>query len=159
MAFDDFYRIERPALTALAFALTGSRWAAEELAHEALERAFRNWDRIRTYDKPGAWARRVTINLASSASRKRMAEAKALLALKHVRTSAELTFDDEHAFWESVRSLPRAQREVVALYYLEDMTMREVADVLGRAEGTVKTNLHKARQSLERSMRTQDLEE
>ena len=156
-SFADFCTAERPGLVSLAYALSGSRWAAEELAQEALIRALRHWDRIQNYDSPSAWVRRVAINLATSASRRRVAEAKALLALKHLRQPPlPPLHDEEHAFWEAVRSLPRAQREVVALFYLEGRSVRDVAEIVGRAEGTVKANLHNARQSLARLLRTED---
>lgn len=159
-SFTEFCTAERPGLVSLAYALSGSRWAAEELAQDALVRALRHWDRIQSYDNPGAWVRRVTINLATSAARRRVAEAKALVALKHVRDRPlPALHDEEQAFWDAVRSLPRAQREVVALFYLEGRSVREIAEVVGRAEGTVKANLHHARQSLARLLRTEDDEE
>ena len=155
--FSDFCRRERPGLVALAYALSGSRWAAEELAQEALIRALRNWDRIHTYDNPGGWVRRVTINLATSAARRTLAETKALVALKHLRERPLPSLDGEaQAFWDAVRSLPRAQRDVVALFYLEDRSVAEIAQIVGRSEGTVKANLHHARQSLARLLTTED---
>lgn len=159
-SFGDFCIAERPGLVSLAYALSGSRWAAEDLAQEALIRAMRHWDRVQAYDNPGAWARRVTINLATSAARRRVAEAKALVALKHLRgTSLPALPDEEHAFWEAVRALPRAQRVVVALFYLEGRSVRDIAEIVGRAEGTVKANLHNARQSLARMLKTEDEEQ
>ncbi len=53
--FDDFYLREFPRMVAVAYGLSGSRWAAEELAQEALLRAYKSWNSIATYDKPGAW--------------------------------------------------------------------------------------------------------
>jgi len=52
--FDDFYLREFPRMVAVAYGLSGSRWAAEELAQGALLRAYKSWSRITTYDKPGA---------------------------------------------------------------------------------------------------------
>ena len=51
-------------------------------------------------------------------------------------------------FWAAVRTLPRRQQAVVALHYLEDRSVADVAQVLGIAEGTVKAHLHKARAAL-----------
>ena len=60
----------------------------------------------------------------------------------------------EHAlFWEAVRSLPRRQAQVVALYYLEDCPVKEVAETLGCAEGTVRATLHQARGRLHQRLR------
>jgi RNA polymerase sigma-70 factor (ECF subfamily) len=60
----------------------------------------------------------------------------------------------EHAlFWEAVRSLPRRQAQVVALYYLEDCPVKEIAETLGCAEGTVRATLHQARSRLHHRLR------
>jgi len=64
-----------------AYALTGSWEAAEDATQEAFLRAHRDWERVGRYDQPGAWVRRVAANLAVSALRRRLAEAKALLRL------------------------------------------------------------------------------
>lgn len=71
---EEFFRREFPAMVAVAYAMSGSRWAAEEAAQEALLRAYRSWETVGRYDKPGAWLRRVTINLATSWMRRRISE-------------------------------------------------------------------------------------
>lgn len=111
--FDSFYLREYPQMVAVVYALTGQGWAAEELAQEALIRAYRSWEKVARYDKPGAWLRRVTINLATSHLRRRVVEAKALarLALR-LRSPLDMTTGAEDALWRSVRDLPRRQREV-----------------------------------------------
>ena len=49
---------------------------------------------------------------------------------------------------EALRRLPEAQREVVALHYLADLPVVEIADLLGVAEGTVKSRLMRGREAL-----------
>jgi RNA polymerase sigma-70 factor (ECF subfamily) len=51
-------------------------------------------------------------------------------------------------FWRAVRSLPRRRAQVVALYYLEDRPIAEIARILGMAPGTVKKSLHDGRRAL-----------
>ena len=53
--------------------------------------------------------------------------------------------------------LPDRQRAVVALYYLDDHSIAEVADVLGIAEGTVKSSLSQARKTLARTLRIEEV--
>ena len=77
--YTTFFRGELRSLVALAAAIAGAD-RAEEIAQEALLRAHREWDRIARYDKPGAWVRRVTINLATSSRRRRLSERRALRA-------------------------------------------------------------------------------
>ena len=147
--FDDFYRSEFPAVVGLAYALSGNRAGAEDLAQEAFLAAHSNWGRIGEYDKPEAWVRRVVANLSVSLFRRRIVEAKALarLALRREPSLSELEPEDA-AFWAAVRSLPRRQAQVVALHYLEDLPVAQVGEILGLAEGTVKAHLHAARARL-----------
>ncbi|HEX6581181.1 MAG TPA: SigE family RNA polymerase sigma factor [Actinomycetota bacterium] len=151
--FEDFYRREFAAVVGLAYALSGSRWAAEDLAQEAFIAAHRNWERLGTYDQPGAWVRRVVANLSVSAFRRRAVEAKALarIVLGERPAVPELAAEDPE-FWHAIRSLPRRQAQVVALYYLEDRPIAEVAEILDVAPGTVKKHLYNGRRSLARRL-------
>jgi RNA polymerase sigma-70 factor (ECF subfamily) len=148
-AFDDFYRSEFPAVVGLAYALSGNRSGAEDLAQEAFLAAHRNWGRVREYDKPEAWVRRVVVNLSVSFLRRRRTEARTLVRLARRREPAlpELEAMDA-GFWAAVRSLPKRQAQVVALRYLEDLPIVEIGRILGLAEGTVKAHLHAARNAL-----------
>ena len=147
--FEDFYAREFPAVVGLAYALSGSRSSAEDIAQDAFLAAHHRWDRIGNYDQPGAWVRRVVANLAVSVLRRRVVEAKVLARIAIGTASAlpELSTDDLE-FWREVRSLPRRQAQVIALHYLEDMPVAEIGRVLGTAEGTVKKHLYDGRRTL-----------
>lgn len=158
-AFEDFYVREYPAVVGLAYALSGSRWGAEDLAQEAFLAAHRDWERIGSYERPAAWVRRVVANLSVSAFRRRVAETKALARVVLARSEAMpdlATADPE--FWAAVRALPRRQAQVVALYYLEDRSVADVADILDMTAGTVKRHLYDARQAMARRLRVQEEE-
>ena len=55
-----------------------------------------------------------------------------------------------------MRSLPRRQAQAIALRYLEDMPVAEVARVLGTAEGTVKKHLYEGRKKVVRLLRLEE---
>src|SRR5262245_4399170 len=76
--FDAFARKERRPLVALAWSLTGDFGIAEDLAQTTLEVSWRNWDHVANLERPGAWARRVLINLATDRRRRSGREARAL---------------------------------------------------------------------------------
>ena len=157
VSFEDFYLKDFQAVVGLAYALSGSRWLAEDLAQEAFLAAYRNWPRVSAYDQPGAWVRRVAANLSVSAFRRRVVEAKGLVRLglgERHRLPELQPVDGE--FWEAVRSLPRRQSQVVALHYLEDLPVAEVAAVLDMAPGTVKKHLFDGRRELARRLRTKE---
>jgi RNA polymerase sigma-70 factor, ECF subfamily len=155
--FEDFYVREFRAVVGLAFALSGSRSGAEDLAQEAFLAAHRTWERVGGYEDPGAWVRRVVANLSVSAFRRRAVEAKALarIALGQRPALPELSAADAE-FWSAVRSLPRRQAQVIALHYLEDRPVVEVARILGTAEGTVKKHLHDGRRALARRLELEE---
>ena len=158
-AFEDFYIREFPAVVGLAYALSGSRWSAEDLAQDAFLAAHREWERIGSYEHPGAWVRRVVANLSVSTFRRRTTEARAMarVALGRGEPVPDLGAADPE-FWAAVRALPRRQAQVVALYYLEDRSVADVADILDMTPGTVKRHLFDARQTLARRLRIQEEE-
>ena len=150
--FDTFYRRELPAMVALAAAITGNTIAAEDLAQEALLRAYNRWDEVGAYDKPGAWVRRVTINLALTNRKRAVTELKAKLRLRSwVRPTAHVVephpprFDD---VWSAVAKLPGQQRAAVALHYLGDRSVADIAEILDCSESTARVHLHRGRNAL-----------
>src|SRR5215211_8631653 len=156
LTFDDFYRREYRHVLGLAYVLTGNQWVAEDTAQDAFAAAFRGWRSIVAYDSPGAWVRRVTCNRAASVLRRRVRETKALLRLAgRMQTLIELDEGDA-AFWQAVRRLPPRQAQVVALYYMEDYSVGEIAEVLDCSEGTVKTPLSRARDAVARQLQLED---
>lgn len=157
VSFEDFYMKDYQAVVGLAYALSGSRWLAEDLAQEAFLAAHRRWPRVSAYDQPGAWVRRVVANLSVSAFRRRVVEARTLVRLGHDerRRLPELQPVDAE-FWGLVRSLPRRQSQVVALHYLEDLPVAEVAAILDMAPGTVKKHLFDGRRELARRLRIEE---
>ncbi len=155
-SYEDFYRSNFRNVTNLAFVLTGNYWVAEDTAQEAFVDAYRRWSFIVNYDSPPAWVRRVTCNKAASVVRRRVREAAALLRLSG-RTRLVIQLDEgDEEFWRSVRRLPARQGQVVALHYLEDMSVDQIADVLDCSPGSVKTHLSRARAAVARDLQLED---
>lgn len=146
--FDAFYARELPRLVTILTAVTGDRMVAEELAQEALLRAHQRWNRISRYDQPGAWVRRVALNLASQSRARRRSEHRAMA--RAIERGPAVIAEPTDDFWALVRQLPPRQAAAVALHYLEDRPVTEVASILGCAEGTAKAHLHKGRATLAR---------
>jgi RNA polymerase sigma factor (sigma-70 family) len=158
--FEDFYLQEYPSVVKLAYALSGSRTGAEDIAQEAFLRAYRDWDRVGSYEHQAAWVRRVAANLATSGLRRRLVEARALARLAARREPAlDLLPANNADFWATVRTLPHRQAQAVTLYYLEDLSTQQIARVLDCAEGTVRAHLAKGRQALARRLHLDAWEE
>jgi len=149
--FDRFYEREFRSVVGLAYALSGSRAASEDLAQEAFIAAHRNWDKVGAYEKPEAWVRRVVSNLSVSRFRKRATELRALTRLAGLRDESVLLPElpaEAQEFWSNVRKLPKRQAQAIALHYLEDRSVADIAEILECAPNTVKVHLHKGRLKL-----------
>jgi RNA polymerase sigma factor (sigma-70 family) len=149
--FESFYFREFRSVVGLVYALSGSRLAAEDVAQEAFMAAYRNWDRLATYDRPDAWVRRVAIRLQGRVAKRRMLEVRALvrsaLSRDHVVEVAEVSAEVAE-LWQAVRRLPKRQAQVLTLYYQAGYRIAEIAATLELAEGTVKAHLHHGRRAL-----------
>ena len=123
---------------AVARRLIGDPSAAEDVAAEALTRTYVHWNRVRGFEYRDAWVARVATNLAIKACRRRPACPGSFTKDPSDATTLRLALVD--AFGR----LPRRQREAVALRYLADLTIDDVALTLGVSSGTVKQSVHRA---------------
>jgi len=158
VSFEEFYEQHHGRVLALSYALSGSWTVAEDVAQEAFARALRDWSRVSQFERADSWVRTVSVNLVRSRSRRVTAEVKARLRLAGRRV---VPVEGNHAaefgyVWHAVRRLPRRQAEVVALHYLDDRSVRDVAGLLGIAEGTVNTLLYQARRTLATILSSQE---
>ncbi len=147
-SFETFYAKELNSVVGLAYVLSGSKSAAEDLAQDGFLAAYRNWEKVVSLDDPGAWVRRVVSNNAVSAFRRRTAEVRALLRVRQPNVTVDEVPHDSEKIWEEVRRLPRRQAQVIALRYLDHQSLTQIAEILGCSENTVKTHLLRAKQTL-----------
>lgn len=144
--FDDFYRAELPRLVALARALCGAT-LADDVAQEAMLAAYRKWRQVSDLQHPAGWVRRTCANLAVSQYRRRVIELRALTRLASRPDVAPLDASDEQ-FWAAVHSLPSRQAQTVALRYVYELDISEIAETLAISQGSVKQHLSRARARL-----------
>ena len=154
--FPAFYRREFPKMVAIAAAVSGNRAIAEDLAQEGMLRAHRHWDQISGYERPGAWVRRTTINLSLSATKRATAELRRLLRIAEPAALPEADAADDHV-WAAVDGLPGNQRAAIALHYLEDRSISEIATILEVSESTARVHLHRGRQSLASALENEEV--
>lgn len=142
--FRAFYeRMDTRALRT-ARRLVGSPTVAEDLAAEALARAYARWPQVRQHPNPDAWLLRVVGNLAIDHMRRSRRNGVAgpgePVAPDRPEHDAVLHVDLARA----VHRLSARQQEVVVMRYLVDLSEDEVADTLGMSNGSVKTHLSRA---------------
>lgn len=123
----------------------GDRHVAEELAQEALARAWERWATVSLMDSPEAWTFRTALNLANSRFRRRLVERRVLAALGSSRGRAHEPDDTTVlAVRAAVQALPPRQRAVVVARWFLGYSVEETAALLDCAPGTVKSTTHKA---------------
>lgn len=126
---------------------------AEDAVSEAVLLAWKNWGRLRSGDAARAWLLKITVNCAYGYRRK----SARVVYTDTVEQLADGIEDPPVAhLWEAVLRLPEDQRAVVTLYYYEDLPVKEIARILGVAQGTVKSRLSRARQNLRELLREEE---
>jgi RNA polymerase sigma-70 factor (sigma-E family) len=142
--FEAFVADAGPYLLRVALLLSGDRNHAEDLVQTAFERTYRSWERACGTD-PQAYARKVLVNLRID--RWRGAHREVLTSPDTLPQRATPSHADDVDSRDEVvlalAELPPAQRRVVVLRHLLDLTESETASELGVSVGTVKS--HNAR--------------
>lgn len=149
--FDGFYAAVFARLVGQLALVTGDLHEAEEVVQEALARAVPRWARLRAYDMPEAWVRRVALNLAVSHHRQARRRLSALLRLGPPPLVPPVSADSL-ALAEALRALSVPHRQVVVLHHLLGLSVEEVARELTVPVGTVKARLSRGRRALARQL-------
>lgn len=146
--FETFYLGSRDRLTLQVAALTGDAAEAFDHVQEAFVRAWRKWDRIREYDEPEAWVRRVALNLAVS----RWRRARRIIATDPLDGGVHLD-PEQSDLVDALRRLPKSERTAIVLHHLVGYSVDEVAAELHVPTGTVKSWLWRGRVKLAKWLR------
>jgi RNA polymerase sigma-70 factor (sigma-E family) len=141
--FLDFFADQFWSLRRVGYLLTGDWDQAEELAQEAMARTFAAWSRIRGYDRPAAYARKVLVNRHRSLLRRAVVEARHTLTSRPQQWHEPDFGGDDLVLWQALRQLPARQRMAIVLRYYLDLPEAEVARLLGVPVGTVKSLVHR----------------
>ena len=121
---------------------------AEDLVQETLLRVARRWPRVRRMDLPGAYARRILVNLAINDAKRRSRRRRELeppdgapLEAHADRAAAGMfeAFDARAELLGALAVLPPRQRAVLVLRYFEDLSEAQTAQTLNCSVGTVKS--------------------
>ena len=139
-------------------AITGDSETARDCVQEACVKAAARWRKVRRYEDPVGWIRRVAINRSRDVHRSNQRRRK-----REDRVAAEPTGANGHdggmgsvdgsmRLVELLRNLPERQRAAASLYYVEDLSVEEIARTLDISAGAVKFHLRKARESLRQAV-------
>lgn len=150
--FDASYR----RLVGQLYGVCGDLTEAQEVVAEAFARAVQHRGAFEATDRPEAWLRTVAVNV--SRTRRRRAQLGRQLGLlvaspPMAARQPDLAEDRIHLV-SALRMIPASQREALALHYLADLPVQEVAETLGVPVGTVKARLSRGRVALAAALMT-----
>lgn len=149
----EFCAAEFPRLVRGLTFYVGSQALAEELAQEALLRACARWEKVGQLDRPGAWCRRVAINLANSQMRRRRLERRT----RHRLFEGDGYTDPDTAtavvVQQAVAALPVRQRTVAVLRLVYDLSVQDTAAEMGVSVDAVKSLTKRAVATLRSELR------
>jgi RNA polymerase sigma-70 factor (ECF subfamily) len=139
-----------PALVRTLTLVVLDREAAADIAQETFMQVHRHWDRVSSHPNLPGWIYRVGINRAKDYRRSLARAARLVERLGNTLSVRQpiQPWQPEAEFISILRELPQRQRAAAALHYVGDLSIAEVAQVMGISEGAVKSHLHRARLAL-----------
>lgn len=156
-AFEGIVRRWQGPLINCAYRFCRERGRAEELAQEAFLRAYRSLKSWRRESIFSTWLISVAMNLYRSEYHKRPPEFVGFEDVPeprdaHAEDGGFQQRSEDKALHTAVLSLPKKYREAVVLFYLQDLSLTETAQVFHVPEGTLKTRLFRGRERLRRKL-------
>jgi RNA polymerase sigma-70 factor (ECF subfamily) len=146
--FDETFRDHYERLVRSLAVACGDREAAADAVEDGFTRAFARWRRISRYEDPVGWVRHVALNRLRDHFRRAERGRTAVDRLSGQTTQSMPGPEAPDDLLDELATLPRQQRIAVALYYVDELSVREIADAMGLSEGAVKYHLHAGRATL-----------
>jgi RNA polymerase sigma factor (sigma-70 family) len=150
-AFEELVALLHLRLWGYLVRLVGDRNMAEDALQETWLRVLRGVSRLRERDRLFSWVFGIGRRVAMDQLRRRRVvvdlDDAAVQQLAAAEEPGELE-DESLLLHEGLLELPLLEREVLTLFYLEELSLRQVSEVVGVPEGTVKSRLFRARRML-----------
>lgn len=142
------------ALYRTARSLLSNPQDAEDAVQQAICAAFAHREQLREPEKFKAWLLRILVNTCYEQLRRQRRTVE-LSAVEDTLTAPGQDPTESISLWQAVLALPEPMRYVVTLFYYEDCTIAQTAQILNLSQGAVKTRLSRARDQL-RKILTED---
>lgn len=135
----------------LAFARTGTKHDADDVYQEVFFRYIKSNPSFKDEEHRKAWLIRVTINCSNDFF-------SSLWKKKTQELTNDIIFEQEENLnlYIELQKLPQKYREVIHLFYYENMTLEEISVILKRKNSTIRTQLTRARAMLKEFMKEED---
>jgi len=154
VAAEALFNSQYPRLAGWVRRLVDDDGTAHEIASEAFTRLLARWSRL---ENPHSYLYMIATNLVRDHWRKMEKERRAMRAVTPSRSDQQTCLPDQDVHVRAlIQALPLRQRNAFLLHYYAGFGVREVAEMLGRAEGTVKADLFHARARLRSALGTKN---
>ena len=135
------------------YSITGNMSDAEDIVQEAFLRAYERAPDFETEEHEKAWLIRVTVNLCNS--RLRSPWRKRIVPLLDSYPASE---PEQHELLEQIMTLPTKYRTVIHLFYYEGYSIKDISELTGQKESTVRSHLTRAREKLKTMLKEEEYE-
>jgi RNA polymerase sigma-70 factor (ECF subfamily) len=155
-SFESFMHAHSRRLVQALTMISLDRETAADAAQEAFIELYLRWDRADRPRDPAAWLYRVGINRCKD-HRRFLSRTTRVVERLGSWAGPDGEGGDEVVSWApgpdfatALRSLPIGQRMAATLYYLNDLSVSDIAGIMGVSDGTVNSHLHRAREALKK---------
>ncbi len=150
-AFEDLVAVMERPLLYYATSLTGNPDGALDILQEVWIKAFRGIHKLKDPGSLRPWLYKITHGIAVDRIRSNVSREQAeQVQLQDFEEAEELSFapEDAAAIHQALSEIALKHREVLVLHFLEDLSLSEIASVVGCSEGTVKSRIHYAKRAM-----------
>jgi RNA polymerase sigma-70 factor (ECF subfamily) len=167
-AFSEIVELYKDKVYILCYRMLGNSHEAEDIAQEAFIRAYVNIDSYNIDKKFSTWLYRIATNLSIDRIRKKKpdfyldAEVKGTEGLTmYSQVAADVALPEEEVesmelqqcVQAEILKLPDKYRAVIILKYIEELSLKEISEILGLPISTIKTRIHRGREALRKQLR------
>ena len=142
--YEEVFRSAYASVLRTAFLVLHDRGRAEEVTQDGFLRLYERWSQAVSYDHPVAWVRKVVVRDAIRRAERERRQRPTLVLVDRGTSDRVPDLD----LLQAVAELPPRQRAAVALFYLDDRPVDEVADLMEISSSTVRQHLFQARERL-----------
>ncbi|WP_406243384.1 RNA polymerase sigma factor [Tissierella carlieri] len=151
--FEEFVTKHENRIYRTALAITGNISDAEDIVQEVFLRAYEKAPEFESEEHEKAWLIRVTVNLCNSRLRSPWHKRRTLLLDSYPASEPE-----QYELLEQIMNLPSKYRTVIHLFYYEGYSIKDISELTGQKEATVRSHLTRARQKLKSVLKEDDYE-
>lgn len=154
-SFDELYDKYYLMLFRTAYLILGNSYDAEDVTQDAFVSIYVNIKSLKDPDKLKPWMFSILKNSAYKKyknKKRELPDEEIQLKVDKETYTIEEEFVVKSEIQDALMSLNKKQREVIVLFYYNDLTIKEIASALGVFEGTVKSRLFKARKVLKKEL-------